>query len=120
MLFMLLTTQMNKKFDFHNDLLSDILLPLLGSPILGLIYCIPAFLTYLFSEILLFLRINNKIINIGLILIFGGVASMLFTLIVLPYSRLSFRLMTFFIGILCAGVAEYIFYSNVKLTYTDS
>jgi len=116
MLYMLLTTQMNKDFDIYDDLWNSLLLPLLGSPILGLVYCIPAFITYIFSELLLLLKFDNKVINIGLILIFGGIASMLFTLILLPYSSSSFRLMAFFIGMICAGIAEYILYCNIKIT----
>ncbi len=114
-LYMLLTTQMNKNFYTHNDLWSGLLFPLLGSPVLGLVYCVPAFITYIFSELLFFLKFNNKATEVGLILIFGGIASMLFTLIVLPYSSPSFRLMTFFIGIICSGVAEYISYYNRSL-----
>ncbi|SJM65166.1 hypothetical protein A1232T_00102 [Psychrobacter piechaudii] len=60
-LYLLISIQFNSEsvFAIPDDFLSSVLLPIVGSPLLGLLYFIPALLTYVFAEILL-VQVKNK------------------------------------------------------------
>lgn len=101
-------------FELPYSFLTDVLLPIVGSPFLGLVYIIPAFLTYIFSEVISLLKLKATMISFLLIMFFGGIVSFIYTINILPYSQNELRILTFLIGLIGAGLAEFI---SIKISF---
>lgn len=101
-------SSLNNKILPMEDIFSDLVLPLLGAPLLGLIYIVPAFITYVFSEVCLLFKPTHNLISLIVIMIFGGIASTVYTVLILPDSQNQFKILTSLIGLISSGMAEYL------------
>ena len=108
-LYLLISIQFNSEsvFAIPDDFLSSVLLPIVGSPLLGLLYFIPALLTYVFAEILL-VQVKSKSIRLFLIIVFAAIITLTYTVLILPYSETEFRMFVLLFGAVGAGIAEYL------------
>lgn len=97
------------------NVLSNVLLPLLGAPLLGLIYIVPAYITYIFSEVCLLFKPTHNLISLIVIMIFGSIASTVYTALILPDSQNQFKILTFLIGLTSSGMAEYLSAHNSSI-----
>ena len=100
-------SSLNNKIPME-DIFSDLVLPLLGAPLLGLIYIVPASITYVFSEVCHLFKPTHNLISLIVIMIFGGIASTVYTVLILPDSQNQFKILTFLIGLISSGMAEYL------------
>lgn len=101
-------SSLNNKILPMEDIFSDLVLPLLDAPLLGLIYIVPAFITYVFSEVCLLFKPTHNLISLIVIMIFGGIASTVYTVLILPDSQNQFKILTSLIGLISSGMAEYL------------